>query len=51
MAEKKLTKLINDEDVLNNSKNAYELALSSSGPLTAEQKVKVSCVPDRLLRC
>ena len=41
MAERKQVKLITDENVLDNSKNAYELALSSRGPLTAEQKVKV----------
>lgn len=41
MAEKKQIKLITDEDFLDNSENAYEHALSASGPLTSEQKVKV----------
>ena len=41
MTNKKQTTLKTAEDVLNNSTNAYELALSRSGPLTEEQKVKV----------
>ena len=41
MDNKKQPALKTAEDVLDNSKNAYEIALSSSGPLTEEQKTKV----------